>query len=119
MCIGFGFRYAGNVLQLLYGEKWVNEDSVLAFQCFMVLVGVMGLNGTIDSFVMARADAVNTIPKLKYFTVVSTGVQIGASFFLLHSGFGAAGLFLGNTLGMVTKIIINWNIEVSKHISLK
>ena len=24
MCIGFGFRYAGNVLHLLYGEKWVS-----------------------------------------------------------------------------------------------
>ena len=118
MCIGFGFRYAGNVLHLLYGEKWVSSESVLGFQCFMILVGIMGLNGTIDAFVMARADAVHTIPQLKYYTIISTGVYFGSSFVLLHYGLGAAGLFLGNSLGMLTKIIINWKIEVSKHIRM-
>ena len=69
MCIGFGFRYAGNVLHLLYGEKWVSSESVLGFQCFMILVGIMGLNFIIGAFVMARADAVHTRP----YAIISTG----------------------------------------------
>lgn len=88
LCIGFGFRYAENVLYLLYGAKWVNEESVFGFQCFMILVGVMGINGAIDSFVLARADPVTTVPKLKYFTIVSTLIYIGSSLLLLHLGLG-------------------------------
>jgi len=54
----------------------------------MFLVAIIGLNGTIDSFVIARADPVNTIPKLKYYTVLTTFFYFGSSFLLLHFGFG-------------------------------
>lgn len=88
LSIGFGFRYAENVLFILYGEKWVTSDSVLAFQCYMVLLGILGINGTMEAFVMARADVVKTVPKFKYFTVFSTLIFIGSSIIFLHYGLG-------------------------------
>jgi hypothetical protein len=54
----------------------------------MGLVGVMGINGSVDSFVLARADVKNTVPLLKYFTVLSTFVYFGASFLFLYFGYG-------------------------------
>lgn len=90
ICIGFGCRYSENVLFILYGEKWVNGDSVFAFQSFMFLVGIIGLNGSIDSFVLARADVVNTVPKLKYFTIITTVIYFGSSILFLHFGLGYA-----------------------------
>jgi hypothetical protein len=88
LCVGFGLRYAEDVLFVLYGEKWVNDDTVFAFQCYMVLLGVIGINGSMEAFVMARADVVRTVPKLKYFTVFNAMVFIGSSLLLLNAGFG-------------------------------
>ena len=118
LCIGFGFRYSENVLYILFGEKWLSPEALAAFQAYIVLLSVMGFNGTLEAFVMARADPVLTIPKVKYFNVLSTLCSIGISYILLHEGWGAAGLFLGNTLGMVIRIVISWNIETKKHIGL-
>jgi O-antigen/teichoic acid export membrane protein len=88
LSVGFGFRYSENVLFILYGEKWVSADSVLAFQCYMALLAVLGINGTMEAFVMARADVVKTIPKFKYFTLLSTAFYVSTSLLLLHLGFG-------------------------------
>jgi hypothetical protein len=88
LCSAFGVRYSENVLFILYGEKWVSYDSIFALQCYMVLLGVLGINGTIETFVVARADVVHTIPKLKYFTIFNAIIFIGSSLFLLHIGLG-------------------------------
>lgn len=66
---------------------------------------------------MARADEVKTIPKFKYFTLLSTMVYIGCSLVLLNIGLGyiwiyhrAAGLFLGNSINFLIRMVISWNI---------
>ena len=76
----------------------------------MVLLSVMGFNGTIEAFVLARGDPVKTIPKIKYFSVFSTSCYIGSSLVFLHLGWGASGLFLGNTIGMAIRVVISWNL---------
>ena len=96
----------------------MGSEYILAFKVYLVLLSIMGFNGTMEAFVLARADPVVTIPKFKYFTIFSTLCYISSSFWLLHQGWGAAGLFLGNTIGMAVRVIISWNIEAKKHISL-
>lgn len=64
----------------------------------MFLVAIIGLNGTIDSFVIARADPVNTIPKLKYYTVLTTFSDFGSSFYCCT-------LALGNFIFMVELLV--------------
>jgi hypothetical protein len=54
----------------------------------MVLIWILGLNGTMDAFVIARANPDKTIPLIKYFTVLSTIVYFGSSLFFLHLGYG-------------------------------
>jgi len=60
--------------------------------------------------VIARADPNITIPKFKYFTILSTLVYLISSYALFEFGFGASGLFLGNAIGMMVRIIISWNL---------
>jgi hypothetical protein len=54
----------------------------------MVSIWILGLNGTIDAFVIARADPDKTVPLIKYFTILSTIVYFGSSFLFLHLGLG-------------------------------
>jgi hypothetical protein len=75
-------------LVVLYGEKWVSYESVFAFQCYMVLLGVLGINGTMETFVVARADVIHTIPKLKYYTILNAMIFIVSSLLLLQLGLG-------------------------------
>lgn len=67
---------------------------------------------------MARGDPIATIPKFKYLTIFSTSIYILCSLVLVQLGLGAAGLFIGNVAGMLTRIVISWNIEIKKHITL-
>lgn len=59
---------------------------------------------------MARADVVKTIPKFKYFTLLSTLVYVGGSMVLLAVGMGAAGLFLANAINFAMRLVISWNV---------
>jgi hypothetical protein len=54
----------------------------------MTLLAVLGINGSMEAFVMARADVVKTIPKFKYFSLLSTAIFVSTSLLLLHLGFG-------------------------------
>ena len=119
MCIGFGFIYAGNVLHFVLRREVDELRECPRVSMFYDFGGDNGINATIDAFVMARADAVHTIPQLKYYTLIRTGMYLGSSLVLLHYGLGSAGLFLGKSLGMLTKTIIYWKIEASKHIRMK
>lgn len=73
---------------MLYGDKWVNQEAIFGFQCYMMLISVMGINGSLDSFVIARADVKTTVPLIKYFTVISTGLYFASSLAFLYLGYG-------------------------------
>lgn len=47
LCVGFGFRYAESALLILYGQKWVTHQSVLALQSYLLMLSILGINGSI------------------------------------------------------------------------
>lgn len=55
----------------------------------------------------------------KYISVFPTLVYILLSlYFISYLNIGAGSFFLANTISMVIRIIISWNLEIKRHISL-
>lgn len=54
LSLSFGFNYSESFLLLLYGEKWVDSESILAMRTYTVLLSVLGLNGIVEAFTFAR-----------------------------------------------------------------
>lgn len=108
VCLSYGYAFTPTVLVFLYGDKWISEEAVSAFRWYLALLCALGLNGTMEAFLLARAHPTRTIPKFKYFSILCTGAYLASSYGLLESGFGAKGLFIGNVIGNALRIIVCW-----------
>jgi hypothetical protein len=73
---------------------------------YACLLPFLGFNGIIEAFTFARGK--ESISKYKYFSVLTTGIYLFASFIFLKLDFGASGLFLSNIVGMSSRIILCW-----------
>lgn len=106
--LSFGYNFTQTSLLLLYGDKWVNRDSIKAMRTYMVLVVFLGLNGVIEAFLFARGK--QSINKYNYFSFITTGIYLGSTILFLNLGMGAAGLFMGNIINMASRICVCWFI---------
>lgn len=104
--LSFGYNYSEAFLRLLYGDKWVSEESVLALRTYAVLLIFLGLNGVIEAFLFAKGK--ESINRYNWLSIVTTGVYLGSTVLFLEMGYGAAGLFLGNIINMGARIINCW-----------
>ena len=94
---------------LLYGEKWVDVDSIRALQIYTILLSVLGINGIMDAFLFAKG--VNSLKMYKYISIIPTVIYVLLSFYLLnHTNWGTSSFFLANTLTMMIRIVISWNL---------
>ena len=51
----FSQFWSYHLLYFLYGSHWVNDSTILILQCYSVYVLLMGINGQLEVYVMARA----------------------------------------------------------------
>ncbi len=54
LSLTFGYNYSYDFLGLLYGEKWISDDCVVAMQVYTVLLAVIGVNGIMEAFLFAK-----------------------------------------------------------------
>ncbi len=117
LSLTFGYNFSEAFLGFLYGEKWVDTDSVSALQIYTMLLSFLGINGVMEAFLFAKGG--KSLQNYKYISIFPTSVYICLSFyFIRYLSFGTGSFFLANTVSMIIRIIISWNLEVKKHISL-
>ncbi len=96
----------------------MEPDSVAALQVYTVLLSFLGINGIMEAFLFAKGG--KSIQNYKYISFFPTSVHIFLSFYFIHYlEIGTRSFFIANTVSMVIRIIISWNLEVKKHIDLK
>ena len=54
LSVVFGHNYAADFIGLLYGAKWVDEDSAFALRVYTLLLSVLGVNGIVEAFLFAK-----------------------------------------------------------------
>jgi O-antigen/teichoic acid export membrane protein len=102
----------------LYGQKWVSPESVQALQIYTLLLSVLGINGIMEAFLFAKAS--KEFKLYKYVSLIPTAIYIFLSFYFINFlNLGTGSFFLANTISMMIRILISWNMEVKKHISLR
>ncbi len=55
LSLTFGYNFSEAFLGFLYGEKWVEPDSIRALQIYTVLLSFLGINGIMEAFLFAKA----------------------------------------------------------------
>lgn len=71
-----------------------------------------------EAFLFAKGG--KSLQNYKFISIFPTAVYILLSFYLIQFlNMGTKSFFLANTASMIIRIIISWNLEVKKHISLK
>lgn len=71
-----------------------------------------------EAFLFAKGG--KSLKNYKFISIFPTAVYILLSFYFIQSlNMGTKSFFLANTVSMIIRIIISWNLEVKKHISLK
>ena len=71
-----------------------------------------------EAFLFAKGG--KSLKNYKFISIFPTAVYILLSFYLIQFlNMGTKSFFLANTASMIIRIIISWNLEVKKHISLK
>ena len=109
LSLTFGYNFSEPFLGLLYGEKWVEDDSIRALQIYTVLLSFLGINGIMEAFLFAKAG--KEFKNYKYISIIPTAVYVVLSFlFINYLNLGTGSFFLGNAVSMVIRIIISWNL---------
>ena len=71
-----------------------------------------------EAFLFAKAG--KEFKNYKYISIIPTAVYVFLSFLFIHYlNLGTGSFFLGNAVSMVIRIIVSWNLEIKKHITLK
>lgn len=71
-----------------------------------------------EAFLFAKGG--KSLKNYKFISIFPTAVYVFLSFYLIHfMNMGTKSFFLANTASMIIRIIISWNLEIKKHISLK
>lgn len=118
LSLSFGYNYSEPFLGMLYGRKWVDQDTVQALQVYTVLLSVLGINGIMEAFLFAKG--INSFKVYNYASVFPAVIYTLLSFYFIRfTTLGTGSFFIANTISMMIRVAISWNLEIKKHVTLR
>ena len=116
LAVSFGYNYSRPLLLMLYGDKWITEQSVLAMRTYCLLVVFLGYNGVIEAFFFSKAK--NSMNRYNFLTIFTTSIYLGITVGFLKYEMGTPGLFMGNIINMALRIMLCWNLQLKSYLPL-
>ena len=102
LAASFGPAYSYVALFILYGPKWASTDAPSALAIYSLYVALLAVNGTLEAFVHAVADARSLYRSNVVLAIISI-IHIGLSVLGVKNG-GATGLLLADAANMAMRI---------------